>query len=159
LVVSPALLGPPSCYGSNDGWAEVVAEGGTQPYVYQWDAAAGNQTTKRASNLAVGVYMFTVTDTNGCNITTDFVLVTQPAEIIITAPTSICVGSTATLTPSTGGTWVSSDPSKATITPAGIATGVAAGSVTFTFTDSSGCSVTSPVSIDPLPTTSNIYHN
>ena len=64
--------------GGNDGTATVNAEGGTEPYVYQWDAATGNQTTKTADKLKVGIYLFTVTDANGCNITSDFVLVTQP---------------------------------------------------------------------------------
>ncbi|BBE18698.1 internalin [Aquipluma nitroreducens] len=78
LVVSPASFTPPTCYGGNDGTATVNAEGGTEPYVYQWDAATGNQTTKTAVGLKVGIYLFTVTDANGCNITSDFVLVTQP---------------------------------------------------------------------------------
>ena len=78
LVVSPASFTPPTCYGGNDGTATVNAEGGTEPYVYQWDAATGNQTAKTAVGLKVGIYLFTVTDANGCNITSDFVLVTQP---------------------------------------------------------------------------------
>ncbi|MDD2306717.1 MAG: G8 domain-containing protein [Prolixibacteraceae bacterium] len=78
LVVSPASFTPPKCYGGSDGTATVNAEGGTEPYIYQWDAAAGNQTTKTAVGLKVGIYLFTVTDANGCNITSDFVLVTQP---------------------------------------------------------------------------------
>ena len=86
LVVSPASFTPPTCYGGNNGTATVNAEGGTEPYVYQWDAAAGNQTTKTAVGLKVGIYLFTVTDANGCNITSDFVLVTQPEPPTLKCP-------------------------------------------------------------------------
>ncbi len=78
LDIFPASFVPPTCYGGDDGTAVINAVGGTPPYVYLWDAATGNQTTQTAYNLPVGVYQFTVTDANGCNITTDFVLVTQP---------------------------------------------------------------------------------
>ena len=40
--------------------------GGTAPYTYQWNAAAGNQNTQVASNLCAGVYGVTITDANGC---------------------------------------------------------------------------------------------
>jgi len=86
LVVSPASFTPPTCYGGNNGTATVNAEGGTEPYVYQWDAAAGSQTTKTAVGLKVGIYLFTVTDANGCNITSDFVLVTQPEPPSLLCP-------------------------------------------------------------------------
>ena len=55
----------------------------------------------------------------------------------------ICVGATTQLSPTTGGIWSSSDDTKATVTDAGLVTGVAAGTATFTFTeDATGCSAT-----------------
>jgi len=86
LVVYPASFVSPTCYGGSDGIAYVNAEGGTLPYIYQWDAAAGNQTTQSATGLSIGTYLFTVTDANGCNITSDFVLVTQPDPPILSCP-------------------------------------------------------------------------
>ena len=38
---------------------------GTAPYTYQWDAAAGNQTTATATGLAPGSYSVTFTDASG----------------------------------------------------------------------------------------------
>ncbi len=58
----------PSCYGYSDGSATVDVTGGTVVgnYLYQWDAAAGNQTTQTATGLGVGTYWVTVTDDNSC---------------------------------------------------------------------------------------------
>ena len=86
LVVYPPSFTPPTCYGGNDGTATINVEGGTLPYVFTWDAATGNQTTQTATGLSVGTYLFTVTDANGCNITSDFVLVTQPDPPTLTCP-------------------------------------------------------------------------
>jgi gliding motility-associated-like protein len=49
--------------------------------------------------------------------------------------TQVCVGLTANVTPNIGGTWVSSNTGRATVTNGGVVTGVSAGSVTLTFTD------------------------
>lgn len=52
---------------NGDGTATASALGGTAPYSYQWDAAAGNQTTATATNLPSGTYDVVVTDSNGCS--------------------------------------------------------------------------------------------
>jgi len=52
--------------GMTDGTATVTATGGTGPYTYLWNAAAGNQTTSTATNIGSGNYSVTVTDDNGC---------------------------------------------------------------------------------------------
>lgn len=50
------------------------------------------------------------------------------------------MGGTTTLSPSTGGVWVSNNPSVATVTNEGIVTTVGTGKVTFTFTETAtGC--------------------
>jgi hypothetical protein len=75
----------------------------------------------------------------------------------VTASSSVCVGSSITLTPTTGGTWSSSDTTKATVTNAGVVTGVAAGSATFTFLNTTtNCSATtSSVTVNALPVVSS----
>ncbi len=68
---------------------------------------------------------------------------------------SICKGSTTILTPITGGTWVSGSSAIATITNAGLVTGVSIGTTNFTFTQSSTGCISSIPSIEvksvPLP--------
>lgn len=55
--------------GGSDGEATVTPNGGTAPFTYQWDMAAGSQTTATAIGLASGYYIVTVTDKNNCTTT------------------------------------------------------------------------------------------
>ena len=64
-----------------------------------------------------------------------------PAQII--GHHKICVGDTSQLIPQSGGTWVSNNPSVATVQSNGKVTAVAQGTVNFTFTGSNGCVSTS----------------
>src|SRR6266536_3354158 len=103
--------------------------------------------------------IYTVTNTiaasGGCGVVIATGTITVSDLPTVTTPSStICVGSTMTLSPTTGGTWVSSNTAVATVTNAGVVTGVAAGSVTFTFTETStGCSnTTSSVTVNAKPT-------
>lgn len=50
-----------------DASATVTAAGGTSPFTYQWDAAAGSQTTATATDLCAGTFCVTVTDDNDCH--------------------------------------------------------------------------------------------
>lgn len=49
-----------------NGTAEVIVTGGTPPYTYRWDANAGGQTTRIATQLSSGTYSVFVTDDTGC---------------------------------------------------------------------------------------------
>src|SRR6185369_9021170 len=110
------------------------------------------------TGIAAGVGItFTFTDgTTGCSKTTSATTI-NALPVVSAPPATLCVGSTANLTPNSGGTWVSSDATKATITNAGLVTGIAAGvGITFTFTDgTTGCSkTTSATTINALPVVS-----
>ncbi len=59
---------PPLCANTNDGSATATASGGAGSFMYQWDTAAGDQTTALAANLVSGNYCVTVTDMMGCTI-------------------------------------------------------------------------------------------
>ncbi|PCH95985.1 MAG: hypothetical protein COB85_04100 [Bacteroidetes bacterium] len=52
-----------SC-GTNNGSAIASVTGGTQPYSYQWSSG---DTSVIADSLTSGIYIVTVTDTNGCS--------------------------------------------------------------------------------------------
>lgn len=73
----------PLCNGGNDGQIIVAPGGGTSPYTYQWDAAAGNQVTPLAINLGAGTYTVTITDNFGCFLDSTFTL-TQPTPFTYT---------------------------------------------------------------------------
>lgn len=108
------------------------------------------------TGLTAGTVTFIYTETaTGCssNPSGTLTVVARPV-VSITGSNVICVNATTALSPTTGGTWTSSNPAIATVTDAGVVTGVASGSVTFTFTlTATGCSSTTlPVQINPLPT-------
>lgn len=52
-----------SCFGSNDGLAEVTIEGGTLPYSYEW---SNNEVTNSVQSLSAGIYSVTITDAHQC---------------------------------------------------------------------------------------------
>lgn len=72
------------------------------------------------------------------------VLNVQAPNIELTGPNEICIGGTTTITPSTGGSWSSSDPSIATINNFGVITGISEGYATFSFTSSSTLCTSEP---------------
>lgn len=76
-----------------------------------------------------------------------------------TTPGNVCVNSTLQLTNSTsGGSWTSSNTAVATVSSTGLVSGVSAGTATisYTVTNSNGCSttVTTNITVNPLPTAS-----
>ena len=72
---------PAKCDGAATGSATITATGGTSPYTYKW---ATNQTTSQLSNIAPGIYGFTVTDAKNC-IFSGSVTVTQEQSVRITS--------------------------------------------------------------------------
>jgi len=99
-----------------------------------------------------GTFNYSIPLTGGCGAlnATGTIEVTA-APVISMSQSYICLGSSAQiLTPTSGGTWTSSDPSVATVANDGTVTAVAAGTVTFTFHDNtSGCeSTTAALTVD-----------
>ncbi|MCF8459258.1 MAG: tandem-95 repeat protein [Flavobacteriales bacterium] len=54
-----------------NGSATANPAGGTSPYTYLW---SNGQTTQTATNLCAGIYQVTVTDANGCPVTTSRII-------------------------------------------------------------------------------------
>lgn len=163
-ITQPTILNPSisastnvSCNGASDGTATISATGGTLPYSYFWNSAAGSQTTATATSLGAGLYGVVVSDANGCTRSSS-VTITEPTALAstATATNASCNGSTdgtATVS-STGGTapytylW-----SNAATTTSN--TGLAAGTYTVTVTDNNGCTITSASTITE-PTAINV---
>ncbi|MBI2967280.1 MAG: PKD domain-containing protein [Bacteroidetes bacterium] len=72
----------PSCSGSNDGWIEATAAGGTPPYTFQW--STGEITTDTllslVDSLAGGTYYLTLTDAINAQAT-DTIILTPPSSL------------------------------------------------------------------------------
>ncbi|MCC7331022.1 MAG: hypothetical protein IT232_00290, partial [Flavobacteriales bacterium] len=111
-------------------------------------------------NGAVDGTTYSVTAGNGsCSSQASTFTNSSSSPITVTVSSnSVCVNGTLTLTPTTGGTWVSNNPSVATVTSGGVVSIVSNGSVDFTFTDLNSCTATtSVVTVNPSEDASFSY--
>jgi len=107
-----------------------------------WDTAIDPFTTTFASG-----YNFSqrfILETSNSNIYTGNIDADNPLPsapgVHITGDDQLCVGETEELSPSSGGTWVSTNPAVATVTSTGIVTGQSPGFVNFMYVqDGTGC--------------------
>ncbi|HBF88284.1 MAG TPA: hypothetical protein DDX39_06540 [Bacteroidales bacterium] len=153
LPVLNMTMSTVSCFGENNGSANVSVSGGEPNYDYQWSNGSSTINTSSTSNainsLENGDYCVTVTDDISCS-TNSCITVTEPLTALsasITAQTNVlCRGNatgSATVTPA-GGTspytflWNDSAPAQTTAT----ASGLSAGNYTVTITDHNGCTTT-----------------
>ncbi len=113
---------------------------GTNVTSYLWSANANNATTSGVTVTPVvpsSTYYVTITNSVGCTAVTNATIAVNAKPVVtVTGGNGICIGGTTTLTPNTGGTWVSNNPSIASVTNAGLVTGLANGTATFVFTNS-----------------------
>ncbi|MBC7552730.1 MAG: gliding motility-associated C-terminal domain-containing protein [Taibaiella sp.] len=148
---TPGAIGGPAavCVGSNITLTNGSA-GGT------WTSsnssiASINSSTGVLTGVTTGTVTITYTLAAGCFVTTTITV--NPLPAAITATTSICAGTSTTLSDATsGGTWSSSAIGIATIgTTTGVLTGVSGGSATISYTLSTGCYAITSVTINPAP--------
>jgi len=142
-----------SCFGGNNGSANVVVSGGTPAYTYSWSPSGG--TSANASGLTAGSYTLLVTDSKNCIITQTITL-TQPT--LLTATVSNTDETCDYLNNGTASVSVSGGTPAYTYSwqPGGQVTSSisnqAAGTYTVIVTDSKGCPITLFATItQPLP--------
>lgn len=82
------------CFDESNGSIKTNATGGKPPYTYLWSKQS--ERTDDIFDLEAGAYTLTVTDANGCNVSTPPIVVTQPPildiEIDSLAPASCFLG-------------------------------------------------------------------
>lgn len=86
-----------SCFGGNNGSIMVTPLGGTLKYSYAWTGPNGyTASTQNITNLVIGTYNLTLTDTNGCSPATQTFVLKQPAALTITEShvNVLCFGGT-----------------------------------------------------------------
>lgn len=94
----------------------------------------------------------TITYTLGTGCITTMVVTVNPLPAAISGATNVCAGLTTALTDAGGGSWGSSTTTVATVgAGTGIVSGVLAGTTTITYTLPTGCLITTPVTVNPLP--------
>jgi uncharacterized protein YjdB len=127
------------------------------PITYVWAPAAGLSCTTCSSPIATPTvtttYSVTITDALGCTLLKRITITVFPMPGPILGPTSVCVGSSVTLTNSASGvTWTSISPSIATIGSfSGTLAGVSSGTVTIVATTGGICSVSRTETVNPAP--------
>lgn len=161
-----------TCFGGSDGAIPIATDGGTLPYTFQWSNGA---TTPTLTNVPAGTYSVTVTDANGCTLSTTIGVGQFPPLVLSIAKTNpTCppganppvnsngaINLTATGGRTTSGigpvpytfAWSTMDGSGLNPT-AEDQTGLTAGTYTVTVTDYNGCTATTSVTLtnlNPLP--------
>ncbi|MBX7202099.1 MAG: gliding motility-associated C-terminal domain-containing protein [Bacteroidia bacterium] len=131
-----------SCFGGNDGAAQVNAGGGLSPYTFSWSSG---QSSNTVTNLSAGSHTATVTDANGCSASIQ-VPISEPTAITIsnTLNAAACGQPSGSIQASAnGGTAPYSYSWNSTpVQNNALASGLAAGSYTVTVTDAKGCTQT-----------------
>lgn len=145
-----------------EGQTVQLSASGTSATAYQWSANAGSATTSTVTvtpSVPSSSYIVTVTNNLGCTGTASSnINVNAKPTVAITGSNTICVGTTTQLSPTTGGTWASSDGSRASVTNTGLVTALSAGTVNFTFTSSATGCVSNPtgnVTVNAKPNAGN----
>jgi gliding motility-associated-like protein len=141
-----------SCFGGSDGEMNATVNGGSAPYIYQWQGPSGPLSgTTTLSGAYAGTYSLTITDANACVITSSITLL-QPGEALtVSAALSefgehniTCAGATdgsiaLTITGGSGGYTISwAGPNGFVSSDANI-TALTAGVYTASVTDLNGC--------------------
>ena len=128
-----------TCFGGIDGVIDGGAQGGTPPYTYLWSTG---QVTEDLFNLTAGTYTVTITDANGCTVSSTRTI-NQPSQIQITALTITDVSCNGGIDGAINVTVVGGTPSYSYAWSGGQATediaNVGAGNYTLTVTDAAGC--------------------
>ena len=96
MATSISVVSHVSCYNGNDGaLAAQVNPSGIPPYTYQWVGPTGLANSSVVTNLPAGIYSVTVTDVNGCVVTTNQQL-SEPSpldyEVVSTTSNPSCLG-------------------------------------------------------------------
>ncbi len=144
---------PIPCFGNCTSSATSQANGGTGPYVYNWNNASNAVT---ATSLCAGNYVVTITDAKNCTSKAS-VVITEPTAVTLPAitPAAVCAGQSGSLTASPGGgtpaytiSWNPGNLAGPTVSIAALTPGT----YTVSATDANGCpSPLQTVTVNPLP--------
>ena len=146
--IPPAISGPGAVCAGQDITETDTAPGGI------WSSSdvtiATISTTGVVTGVSAGTVLVSYTiPSTGCPATKTVTV--NPVPSAISGPTQLCVGGTITLSdPSGGGVWLSTTPATAGVGAiSGIVTGVSAGTAVISYSYSTGCGVSTTVTVNP----------
>jgi gliding motility-associated-like protein len=133
-----------SCNAFGDGGVFVSVAGGTTNYNYLW---SNGITTEDNPNLGGGSYTLTVTDANGCSLTSGPHIVVEPAGMTVTLDGIVDVTCNGTADGSVSVSLTGGVPNYtylwSNLAVTEDITGLNGGSYTLTVTDANGCTISS----------------
>ena len=101
------------------------------------------------TGVSPGMATLSYTSPHGCSVSRVITVNVLPTPI--TGATSVCMGTTTTLSDATpGGTWSSSSPAVASISPTGVITGISHGYSNISYILPTGCFSLSSMSVDTI---------
>lgn len=136
------------CFGDNTGAIDLVLNGGTQPFDFNWSPNVGN--IEDPGSLTAGSYAVTVTDAVGCTTTASF-NISQPSTPVQVSCTALTLVSQPGLTDGSAQVQIGGGVAPYSIlwSPGGTQNGIAAGAFPLnnlgvghfdvTVTDANGC--------------------
>ncbi|KIA94125.1 hypothetical protein OC25_11090, partial [Pedobacter kyungheensis] len=151
VVINPITGTPNVCVGAATNLTTTTTGG-------VWSSSNTAVATVSATGVVTGVtagtadIIYTVTNSNGCvgALTQTVTVNAMPTVNATTGPNTLFAGDNITLSNTTpSGVWSSSNTAVATVSAAGVVTGVAAGTanILYTVTGTGGCSVSSTTAI------------
>jgi hypothetical protein len=143
-LLSGGVLIAPSWYTSSSGGTALATNASFNP--------VGVTNSGLPDTATPGTYAYYV-GFNGCRTPVNYVINANPS---ISGNLNVCVGTITTLsgsgTANATNPWVSATPAVATVSNAGVVTGVAVGTSIITYTNSNGCKITATVTVGARPT-------
>jgi len=145
-------INQPSCFGINNGNIIVTLTGGQTPFTYSLNGGP-NQGSNTFNNLSAGSYTVIVTDNNGCSVTSNTLLLMNPAPIqILTNATQ----STITVQASGGTGFLSYSINSVFFQSQNQFFNVPNGIYTVTVRDDNGCTATAQATVNALIATTQV---
>ncbi|MGL4629904.1 MAG: Ig-like domain-containing protein, partial [Leadbetterella sp.] len=148
---SPTITGGATtiCNGATTTWTGSGTAATNNPWISSNTAVATvSNTGVITGGTTAGTSTITYKNNLGCTVTR-VITVNIPS---VTGPTSVCVGSTISLTgsgtPATTSPWTSSSTTIATVSNTGVVTGISAGTTTITYKNSQNCTRTVSVTVN-----------
>jgi gliding motility-associated-like protein len=154
LEITGEASSPINCFGIDDGTVTITASGGTGLLTYTIMPGGGSNNDGNFTGIGPGDYTITISDANGCTVTSNVFSFAYPPAIIIGTETStpiLCNGTddggiTVSASGGTGTLSYTLNPGSIT-NSTGVFTGLGPGTYTVEVTDDNGCG---PVSSSPF---------
>jgi gliding motility-associated-like protein len=151
-----------ACAGQNNGSVAITATGGIPPYQFIWSNGTTGATD---SNLSMGIYYLSITDSNSCTLMVDYTI-SQPGPLLSGTPDILNIGCSGGTTGSitanpSGGTqpyfysWVQQSNGQTYNTQT--INNLSADNYLLMVTDAHGCSITASYTISAVPQLSYTY--